>query len=111
MNIRFNYLYRDAGNYKAYGSVVFHGAGSVLVADAEMELERSLIEGNYFVAADVEVPDLRPAALDCTLDHDWHEVECLEECDDPVDDQLNRTIDQFVKAMKRACSPILRGSM
>lgn len=103
MNIRFNYLYRDAGNYKAYGVIVFSGADRVSATDAELVLEKLLIDGEYFVAGDVDVPDLRPAALDCMLDHDWHEVESLEDCVDPPDDQFGRTIVEFIDAVRHAC--------
>lgn len=104
MNIRLNYLYRDAANYKTYGTVVFKGGDFQSLTNAETELEKSLIESEYFVAIDVAVPDLRPAILDCTVDHDWHEVEGLEECTDSANDQLDRTISEFIEAVGYANS-------
>ncbi len=38
--------------------------------DAGVELENSLIDGEYFIAQEFAVPDLSPAVIDGALDHD-----------------------------------------
>ncbi|WPU98786.1 hypothetical protein SNE26_22485 [Mucilaginibacter sp. cycad4] len=54
-NIKFNYLYRDGGNYKNFNSIVFNNPQSILLPSLE-QLIRSklisiigftLINGNY----------------------------------------------------------------
>lgn len=99
MNPRLNYLYRDAGNYKTYGSVIFKASNRRSISHLQALMEEALIEREYFVAKDVGVPDLRPAVLDSSMDHDWHEVESLDECGEPPDDRFGRTIDEFIESM------------
>jgi len=73
MNIRFHYLYRDAGNYKEFGAVTFRGDSRQTFADLEEKLDDSLVDREWFVAWDAKVPDLRPTPLSPDMDHDWHE--------------------------------------
>lgn len=71
----FNYLYRDAGNYKGYGSVLLFGEAT----PANEALVRSrLIEGNWFVAERIPIPTLfhvvrEDGPPDPAEDHEWHE--------------------------------------
>lgn len=67
MNTRFTYMYRDAGNYKYFRTVVLTGS-----LDAD-DLQEYLHEHHYFVPSAVGLDDLQPDPL--TLDdHIWHEV-------------------------------------
>jgi hypothetical protein len=43
-NIQFNYLHRDGGNYKKYGSVVFADPGSVDLAELDSLIRTTLID-------------------------------------------------------------------
>jgi len=52
----FEYLYRDAGNYKAWGHVVLTGLVS---ADDERALREHLDSEVFFVAESVGVPSLQ----------------------------------------------------
>lgn len=72
---RFEYLYRDAGNYKGRGWVVLWGEAS---AENERRIREVLIEGSWFVAERVGVPTLYhlvrgDAEPDEEEDHGWHE--------------------------------------
>ncbi len=75
----FEYLYRDAANYKAYGSLLLRG---VFIEKYEHEIQRSCEDSEYFVAEQITIPSL------CGLlweqcqgptedDHGWHEFLCL----------------------------------
>ena len=56
MNSRIDYLYRDASNYKRFGSVVVEGE----LLPADWEMIRSRLEmGELFVAEQVGLPSLR----------------------------------------------------
>jgi hypothetical protein len=75
----FEYLYRDAGNFKTHGALLLTGS----VPDAEPALRRCLDWDNQFVAEQVRVPSLCPAHWESVgdgpsdLDHAFHEFVCL----------------------------------
>ena len=73
-NIKFNYLYRDAGNYKEYGEIVFTNQDSKSLE----EIELTLIEGEFFIPEKWNVPRLSFDNYLPELDHDYHEFESLE---------------------------------
>lgn len=71
----FEYMYRDAGNYKVHGALYLDGR----LADFEIDELCSRLEGGeYFIAEQIGVPSLRPQLLflsdgpTCD-DHAWHE--------------------------------------
>jgi hypothetical protein len=75
--LAFDYLYRDASNYKAFGTVWFIGT---LTGNEQYELMACCDDGEFFVAEQVGI-----AALYATLfedgggptddDHAWHLIE------------------------------------
>ena len=71
----FDYLYRDAGNFKAFGSVLLDGP----VTNADEELVRQHLDGSeYFIAEQVGVPPLYDQLYGWSdgptaSDHCWHE--------------------------------------
>ncbi|MDQ3027263.1 MAG: hypothetical protein M3R58_12265 [Pseudomonadota bacterium] len=75
MNVRFGYLYRDAGNFKRFGSVIFAVDGDVDLAALRNEIRGSLIDSGFFVAEEVGIPRLAFETHVRHLDHGWHEVE------------------------------------
>lgn len=50
------YLYRDAANYKAHGTVILSGKTS---PEHDRRLRTSLIDGEYFIPEKVGLPSLR----------------------------------------------------
>lgn len=97
MNTKFNYLYRDASNYKNWGEVIFKGEYTPEMA---VELTEYLDEGRYFIAHQVDIPEMffdygKDSIED---DHCWHEygdmVLTEQEPTDP------RTIQQFIQQVK-----------
>lgn len=48
MNIKFEYLYRDEGNYKTYGQLVFSNHRHVAVETIYKLILSNLIEGSWF---------------------------------------------------------------
>jgi len=77
----FEYLYRDAGNYKTWGTLLLAGiAGAEQVAAVRIVLE----PGGLFIAEQVGVPTLYEqlwqeceTGFDPTMDHVWHEFVAL----------------------------------
>ncbi|SFN96653.1 hypothetical protein SAMN05660284_02618 [Formivibrio citricus] len=73
----FEYLYRDAGNYKAWGALLLEGE----TTEAEMaRIRRHLLDNEFFIAEQIGVPVLYEQLWQqCQsepseeLDHVWHE--------------------------------------
>ena len=99
MNIRFNYLYRDAGNYKQYGGVVFTNPNGRPVNEIDQTIRAALIDGEFFDARQWQLPDLRSEEWDDELDHEWHEFESVEEIND--DGKAHPYIEGFLHRIKR----------
>ena len=74
MNIRFEYLYRDAGNFKNWGEVVFANPRDVPVEAIASMADRALIDHSFFVASKVGVPDLYFAEHIDALDAIYREI-------------------------------------
>jgi hypothetical protein len=72
--VAFEYLYRDAANYKTWGRVVFANPRSRRPAELASLVRPLLIDGQWFDADAWGVPDLRgQRSRDDALDHGWHE--------------------------------------
>ncbi|MEJ5298664.1 MAG: hypothetical protein WHZ52_11575 [Armatimonadota bacterium] len=103
-NVCFSYMYRDASNWKAFGEIVVQGDPSLSVEDAEQQIREVCSEGLYFIADQVEVPEIF-LWLTTRLyddDHCWHEFEGLKETDAPVTDPEGRSIVELVRVFQRA---------
>ncbi|MHB0970001.1 MAG: hypothetical protein ACYC7A_17820 [Thermoanaerobaculia bacterium] len=100
MNTRFEYLYRDAGNWKKWGCVVFAGAPSAALDD---RFRAACFMREFFIAAQVRLPELffdeYPVNDD---DHCFHEFSSLGETTDDPNDEHRRTIDEFVCEFEEA---------
>ncbi len=82
-NIKFSYLYRDAGNYKNFGYVVFANPTNMGLPEIEHHLKKHLIDGCWFYAEAWQLPDLRfPHTT--PSDPTWHEFEGVEYTNEPV---------------------------
>jgi len=93
-NINFNYLYRDADNFKQFGSVIFSNPNNLSVVEIDNILRSRLIDEEYFNHVKFGVPSLffKNRSVD---DHNWHEYENVEmTVKNPTD---KRTIEEFLK--------------
>jgi hypothetical protein len=93
-NIKFSYLYRDGGNYKNFGSVVFKGDDQIKLEDLEVLIKSKLIDGTWFYASQWRLPDLHFSIWDNEADHTFHEFEALEYTDETVN--IPFTLQQFI---------------
>ena len=75
----FEYLYRDASNYKAWGSLVLRGGFN----SSDLKILKSKFEaGSYFIAEQLRIPPLyaelwRYSDGPTMDDHVWHEFSSL----------------------------------
>lgn len=75
----FNYMYRDAGNFKAHGAILLEGSFD----DVELLRMRGCFDsGLYFIAEQIKIPPLYDllwkecGSAPCgDIDHVWHEFE------------------------------------
>jgi len=64
-------LYRDAANFKCWGSFVVKGDLSV------SDLTPHLIDGEFFIPSRIGIPDLTPEVW-TEFDHEYHEIDAVE---------------------------------
>lgn len=77
-NIKINYLYRDAGNYKEFGEIIFTNQDLKSLDEIELAIRKNLIEGEFFIPEKWNVPRLSFEDYSPELDHDYHEFESIE---------------------------------
>lgn len=87
----FEYLYRDAGNFKAGGELLLEGA---LNDDEIARIRMHLESGEFFIAEQIDIPTLYERLwqeCECEpsseMDHVWHEFHTIRAADD---DDLSR---------------------
>ena len=78
MNVKFNYLYRDGANYKQNNFVVFSNKGGVSNEEIEKVIRSALIDDGWFYADKWGLKDLHLYKWNNTIDHEWHEYDCIE---------------------------------
>lgn len=102
MNVQFEYLYRDAGNFKNWGEIVFSNPNNIGAETlAALAHEARRINCLYFVASEIGVPDLHFPEQVKEIDHDWHEVHALHFTDNPPNDPQARDIETFIELLQR----------
>ena len=99
MNIEFSYLYRDAGNFKNFGTVVFANKNQTSLEELNEMIKQKLIDEMYFDAFNASVPSLFFDDYDEELDHDWHEFECISEVETMPTDADARDISVFISTL------------
>ena len=97
-NIKFNYFYRDGGNYKNFNSAVFHNPQNIELSALEALIHSKLIFHHWFYADQWHLPDLYFDTRDNELDHTFHEFESVEYTDEPADDGADTAL--FINILK-----------
>jgi hypothetical protein len=100
----FEYLYRDAGNFKAYGSVAFQGA---LSEEGLQRVSRLLDGDGMFIAEQLGVPPLYEHLYvwsngSTRSDHCWHEflrIRVIEDREVPPKAKHSGSAEQFLKRL------------
>lgn len=123
MNVKFEYLYRDGDNYKAWGAVVLTGGGNAHeLREWQKRIQKRCFDGEGFIAHQVGVPEVflwssdadydvddpstYPSGLGAgnyvinDADHCYHEFSELVLTNEPPSDP--RTPEAFVEAFEAA---------
>ncbi|MBI5955339.1 MAG: hypothetical protein HY865_27090 [Chloroflexi bacterium] len=101
-NIRFAYMYRDAGNYKQHGEAVFGNKDILPVEDIETQIRSLLQDGEFFIARQVQIVERFFDDLHDD-DHPWHEFVSVTVATDPVfDPDRRREIAEFIADLEKS---------
>lgn len=95
-NIKFKYLYRDAGNYKNYGFRIFKNPDNLPLSEIEKELEAAFLDGLYFIAKQIDLPELFHDDYPTTDDVSFHEYDGSESSTEMLTGSSIQTIKEFV---------------
>lgn len=88
-NLKFEYLYRDAGNYKQFGRIVLQNPTKISPEIAKKTILPHLIDGEFFYPDKIQVPRLEIHDFDFELDHDWYEFEKFSLTDEKPTESVN----------------------
>lgn len=103
-NVEFEYLYRDASNYKFRNSVVFTNPSAMSLAEAEERIASSLDGREFFISDQIRIPETFPF-LDgppTEDDHCLHHFAALSSTIESANDLHGRSIIEFVEEIEKA---------
>jgi hypothetical protein len=102
LNIEFEYLYRDCGNFKNYGKVVFANRHNLSAKEIHEKILSTGMPEPFFRASGLGLPDLyfKDFPYDPELDHELHEYHRAAETKEPTNDAGERDITDLVLAME-----------
>ena len=98
--IHFNYLHRDSGNYKKFGSQQFFNPERLTIHEIAQKIRENLIDQEYFYPDQVGIKKFRfHRNLD---DYSWYEFESVEIVDyaNPSRKELESIGSFFVKLQR-----------
>jgi hypothetical protein len=97
-NVEFRYLYRDGGNYKKRGSVIFSNREGLDIDLAAERLRQGFLTDGLFIARQVRVPEvfLYRRGKFTDDDHCYHEFDELNPTSKAANDKQLRSIQQFL---------------
>lgn len=97
-NVELTYLYRDGGNYKKWGKVIFANPDRLDIDLVERELRHAFWVDGLFVAGQIRVPEVFLWAGDefSSDDHCYHELDGARSTENSADDAHHRSIREFL---------------
>lgn len=96
MNLHFEYLYRDGGNFKNWGYVIFSNKQNIPIVIVSEKIIELLDEGLYFKVDDLNIPDLHFNEFNQSIDHTWHEFYGCSATNDSITDCNQRDIQTII---------------
>lgn len=97
-NLKFEFLHRDEGNYKLFGSITLWNPNGTSPAEATEALKEKLIDREYFYPKDHEIP-LFQEHTGITLFSDWYEFDQFSTSEEATTDP--RTVEEFLESFKQ----------
>lgn len=100
LNIKFNYRYRDYGNYKNNGVAIFTNPNGYSLEMVDAGIKTFLLEDKLFRASRWGLKDLHFDNYDDENDHPYHEFISVELTNEPATEEI--TAAQFCKKIRTA---------
>ena len=102
-NIKFIYLYRDAGNYKKWSEVVIRNPDELSCDFISKGLREAFMQDGLFIAQQIRIPDsfLYTRGEANSDDRCYHEFDKVELSLDAPNDQYGRSMSQFLKEVRK----------
>jgi len=96
-NVEFSYLYRDGGNYKKFGRVVFSNSEQITCEAIQKVLTEAFLEEGLFIADQIRIPEVFLFANDQLSfdDHCYHEFDAVRATNEQPSDVHKRTVSEF----------------
>ena len=97
-NIKFTYLYRDAGNFKQWAEVVFSNPDGLALDAITKAFRHAFLEDDLFLADQVRLPGVFFYAKGAATsdDHCFHEFDTVQMSLECPNDLYGRSISQFI---------------
>ena len=104
--VRLNYLYRDGGNYKRWGSVDFSNSEQLTIEEIDIRLRSCFEQESFFIAHQIGIPELLLYADEPITDDDhcYHEYQSVEEIEDEHSANPALTIGEFLTAVQTSAA-------
>lgn len=104
MNVEFSYLYRDLGNFKRYGSVVFANRGGIPITEIDQAVLHFIGNEQIFVASELAIPEMFFTEFPYSPKLDWemHEYCGVSDTDAQVNDAEDRDIQDLIARLELA---------
>ncbi len=100
-NIRFDYLYRDGGNYKSWGAVIFENPDRISINDINKRLRKAFDSQELFIAKQIRIPEVFPDINEPTRDdHCFHEFDSIAQTAKTPNDVEGRSINDFIEEVE-----------
>lgn len=98
-NLKFEFLHRDEGNYKLFGSITLSNPKGISPAEATAVLKEKLIDREYFYPKDYGIP-LFQEHTGITFFSDWYEFDQFSISEEAPTD--SRTVEEFIQTFAKA---------
>ncbi|MGH9560101.1 MAG: hypothetical protein ACRD3S_01485 [Terracidiphilus sp.] len=104
MNVEFEYVYRDLGNFKNYSSVIFGNQNNLRVEEIHRRVSQILGNDPTFYASLVGIPEMffQQFPYDPELDWPMHEYSGVSETEMSVSDAKRRDIEELLLQLRNA---------
>lgn len=98
-NLEFEYIHRDEGNYKIFGSIIFANPSNISPEEANEIIKDKLIDEQYFYPKDAKIPLFNVHSGTGIYFSDWYEY--LEVSPTNTSSTDKRTIEVFIKDLEK----------
>ena len=102
-NVKFNYLYRDAGNYKRWAEVIFSNPERLALEATTNALRGAFLQDGLFIASQVRLPEafFSTEGEATSDDHCFHEFDVAEITLEDPNDRHQRSIGEFIAEVEK----------